>query len=327
MKILVAGCGSIGKRHARNAIRVAEAAVFDTDPQVLSNCEREYGIQAFADLKTALEWKPDGVVIATPTNLHIPVALASIEAGADVLIEKPISHSSDGVEAFLERAENLKRKIFVACNMRFHPAIHTICKNLDTVGKPFFARAHYGNYLPEMRPNVNYRKLYSASRSQGGGVILDGIHELDYLVWLFGGIQEVLCRAARLSDLEIDTEDYAGILLRHQTGVVSEIHLDYLRPFKLRGCEVVGDRGMLIWRSEGKNPEKCSVRIYRRQTQKWESLLNSENLDINQPYETMMEHFIEGIQGNNVPILTGREAAEELTVALKALESSSSIKS
>ena len=149
---------------------------------------------------------------------------------------------------------------------------------------------------------------------------MDGIHELDYLVWLFGGIQEVLCMAAKLSDLDIDTEDYAGLLLRHQTGVASEIHLDYLRPFKLRGCEIVGDRGMLIWRSEGKNPEECSVRMYRRQTGKWESLFYSENLDINQPYETLMEYFVEAIKGYEVPILKGREAAQELAVALKALE-------
>ena len=326
MKILVAGCGSIGKRHLKNAGQVAEAAVFDTDPQVLFECEREHGIQTFGDLKTALEWKPDGVVIATPTNLHIPIALDCIEVGADVLIEKPISHSNDGVESFLKLAESLKRKIFVACNMRFHPAINTIRKNLHFIGKPLFARAHYGNYLPEMRPNVNYRKLYAASRLQGGGVILDGIHELDYLVWLFGAIQEVLCRADKLSDLEIDTEDYAGILLRHQTGVASEIHLDYLRPFKLRGCEIVGDQGILLWRSEGKNPEKCSVRLYKRHTAKWERLFYSEGLDINKPYEILMQHFIGGIQGRDVPILTGREAAEELAVALKALEFFSSTK-
>lgn len=153
-------------------------------------------------------------------------------------------------------------------------------------------------------------------------MILDGIHELDYLFWLFGGVQEVLCSAGRLSDLEIETEDYASILLKHKTGVASEIHLDYLRPFKLRGCEIVGDKGLLLWLSEGKNPEKCSVRMYMRQPAKWESLFYSENLDMNKPYETLMKHFIEGIQGHDVPMLRGREAAEELGIALKALEMS-----
>jgi len=326
MKILVIGYGSIGKRHARNADRMAEAAVFDTNPQALLDREQEDGIRTFADLKTALKWNPDGVVIATPTHLHLPAALASVESGANVLIEKPISHSTEGVEAFLERAESLNRKVFVACNMRFHPAIRAIHKNLDGIGRPLFARADYGNYLPNMRPNVDYRKLYAASRHQGGGVILDGIHELDYLIWLFGGVEEVLCNAARLGNLEIETEDYASILLRHQSGVASEIHLDYLRPFKLRGCEIVGDQGMILWRSEGKTPQKCNVCIYKRHTVKWETLLYSEDLDTNKPYEILMKYFIDGILGHEVPILTGREAAEELAVALKALKLSPVLK-
>jgi predicted dehydrogenase len=283
MKILVAGWGSIGKRHLTNATRLAETAVFDINTRVAETCRRELGIQTFTDLKTALEWKPNGVVVATPTNLHIPIALASVEAGANVLIEKPISHSADGVDTFLDRAETLKRKVFVVCNMRFHPAIYAICRNLDLIGRPFFARAHYGNYLPDMRPDVDYRKLYSASRKRGGGAVLDGIHELDYLVWLFGSASKVLCNAAKLSGLEIETEDYASISLRHESGVASEIHLDYLRPFKRRGCEIVGEQGMVLWQSEGKKPEKCSVRLYDKRTGQWKSILDCEEVDFNKP--------------------------------------------
>lgn len=320
MKILIAGYGSIGKRHAKNAAKLVETSVVDINPRASEDCERELCIRSFTDLESALEWNPDGVVVATPTNLHIPIALASVEAGANVLIEKPISNSLNGVDAFLNRAEFLNRKVFVACNMRFHPAIFVLRQNLNLIGQLLFARAHYGNYIPEMRPNADYRKLYSASREQGGGVILDGIHEIDYLIWLFGPICEVKCNAAKLSNLEIETEDYACILLRHKNGIASEIHLDYLRPFKRRGCEIVGDQGMLIWQSEGKNPEKCSVRLYEKKTKGWKSLFYSENVNMNRPYEKLMKHFIAGIQGRDVPILGGREAAEELSVALTALE-------
>jgi predicted dehydrogenase len=319
MKILVAGLGSIGKRHAANAAKFAETAVFDINRDAAETCRRELRLQPFSDLEAALEWKPDGVVVATPTSLHIPVALASVEAGADVLVEKPISHSAGGVDSFLQRAETFKRKVFVVCNMRFHPAITAIRENFDLIGRPFFARAHYGNYLPEMRPGLDYRTLYAASRKQGGGVVLDGIHELDYLMWLFGSVSNVLCNAGKLSDLKIETEDYASISLRHASGVASEIHLDYLRPFKLRGCEIVGEQGMFVWRSEGKRPETCSVRLYERKTGVWASIFCCEAVDLNRPYEEMMEHFINGMQGRDVPLLRGREAAEELSVALSAL--------
>jgi predicted dehydrogenase len=322
MKILIVGSGSIGKRHANNAAKLAETAVFDIDPQIAEICARDLGIRTFSNLQTALEWNPDGVVIATPTNLHIPTAHASVEAGADVLIEKPLSHSSEGVDAFLDLAETLHCKVFVVCNLRFHPAMYALRQNLELIGRPLCVRAHYGNYLPDMRPNKDYRKLYSAKRNQGGGVVLDGIHELDYLICLFGPVIKTLCYTARVSDLEIETEDYASISMRHKSGVVSEIHLDYLRPFKRRGCEIVGDQGMLLWQSEGKNPEKCSVRLYRKKTVKWEALLDLENVDLNKPYETLMEYFVQGIRGEEVPVLKGREAAEELSVALKALEMS-----
>lgn len=320
MKILVCGCGSIGKRHLANAEKLAETAVFDLDSRIAEKCRQELGIPAFDDLKTALEWKPDGAVIATPTNLHIPIALACVEAAAHVLIEKPISHSTEGVDALLVRADNLRRRIFVVCNMRFHPALCAIRSNLSRIGRPLFARAHYGNYLPDMRPNVDYRKLYAARREQGGGAVLDGIHELDYLVWLFGSVKKIAGNAAKLSRLEIETEDYACICLQHENGVASEIHLDYLRPFKRRGCEIVGEQGMILWQSEGKQPENCSIRLYEKQTRQWESLLQFENVDLNKPYEKMMEHFIKGIQGHDVPLLRGRQAAEELSAALQALK-------
>jgi hypothetical protein len=76
---------------------------------------------------------------------------------------------------------------------------------------------------------------------------------------------------------------------------------------------------MFIWQSEGKKPETCSVRLYERKTGVWASIFCCEAVDLNRPYEEMMEHFINGMQGRDVPLLRGREAAEELSVALSAL--------
>ena len=325
MKTLVIGCGSVGRRHAANARKFGETAVFDVDRDLAARTASELGIESFANLEDALARSPSRAIVAVPNRLHIPLAEKAVAAGADVLIEKPVSHTTEGVGRFLDRAEASGRRVVVGCNMRFHKAVAALHENLAGIGRPFFARAHVGNYLPNMRPGVDYRKLYCARREEGGGVILDAIHEIDYLSWFFGPVERVTADAARLSDLEIDVEDYACLGLRHASGPVSELHLDYLRPWKRRGCEIVGSQGMLLWQSEGKQPEICTVRLFQQDTGTWDILLETDSLDVNQPYETMLSHFMEepgGSEGS--PLLGGREALAELEVALQALAAASS---
>ena len=321
MKLLVIGCGSIGRRHARNASAKAEVAVFDTDAAKTAALET---VQAFDSLEAALDWGPRGAIVAVPNALHLSIAHACIEAGADVLIEKPIAHSLRGVADFLAQAEGLGRQVFVACNMRFHPGPASLRRALGSIGRPLFARAHFGNYLPNMRPGVDYRQLYCARRETGGGVILDGIHELDYVAWLLGPVSEVRCAASKLSDLDLDVEDYAAITLQHRGGARSEIHLDYLQQVKRRGCEIVGTEGTLVWASEGKAPEACSVRLYRRDVGRWEELLEDRDLDADAAYRDMLDAYLAAIGGGEAepergaPLLSGREAMNDLSVALAA---------
>lgn len=313
MKILVAGAGSIGKRHAENARALGQdVRVSDADP----------GKSDFKSFDDALAWKPEAVVIATPHKTHIPLALLAVKAGAHVLIEKPISDTIDGVADFLKQAEAVGRKVFVVCNMRFHPAVQELKQNLERTGKVYFARAHFGNYLPNMRPNTDYRTLYCANRDQGGGIILDGIHEIDYLSWLLGPVKHVTCEAGTISDLDIDVEDYAAMTVQHETGIRSEIHMDYLQQCKRRGCEIIGRKGTLLWESEGKNPEHCRVRFYDAGSNAWEVLYESKALDINAAYKVLMEKFLAAVEsGDEGDLLTGRKALSDVEIVLAMLQS------
>lgn len=319
MKILVVGCGSIGRRHAANASLMAQVGVTDTSQHLAEQAAQSCRATLFPSLEEALAWKPDGVVVAVPHAAHLAVALAAARAGADVLVEKPLSHSMEGVEAFLDQMDALERKAWVVCNMRFHPAVDALRRNLERVGRPLFARAHVGNLLSAMRPGADYRELYCAKRSSGGGVILDAIHELDYLAWLFGPITDVRCLAARLGDMDIDVEDFASLALRFQSGAAAQVQMDYLRPFKRRGCEIVGTGGILLWESEGKAPEACQVRLYDAQAGSWEDILNLPSVDANAPYAELMRDFITGLEGGTSGLLEARQAAEALAVALEAL--------
>jgi len=321
MRILIVGYGSIGRRHTKNFSGFADVAVFDENLSVLNSLNPQ--IRAFDNLDTALDWKPDGVVIATPHHTHIPLAEKAIHSNAHVLIEKPISHSLEGVQLLLSGAEHRKRQVFVVCNMRYHAGVATLQQHLGSIGKPLFARAHVGNYLANMRPDKDYRSLYCAHRSQGGGVILDAIHEIDYLMWFFGPIREVSCKAEKLSDMDIDVEDFACLCLKHHNMTISEVQMDYLRPFKRRGCEIVGTKGMLLWQSEGKNPEVCTVRLYRKEANTWETLFKDTNMDGNKPYVRLARQFIEAIKNTHSSLLTGETAFSELHIALAAHKSAS----
>ena len=327
MKILVVGCGSIGRRHVSNAASLAETGVFDLDGDAARACAKENGAETFPSLEAALDWKPGGVVVATPHSSHLRVAKAAVEAGADVLIEKPISDDLAGVAEFLDFAEARNRRVFVVCNMRFHPAVELMKAGLPGIGRRLFARAQYGNYLPDMRKEADYRTLYCSRRETGGGVILDSIHEIDYLSWFFGDVESVCATAATIGGLDIDVEDYAAVNLTHESGVRTEIHLDYLQRHKRRGCEIVGTEGTLVWISEGKNPERCRVRIFPASTGKWETLLSSDGIDETMPYEKLMQSFLDAMEGRSNVLLDGRAAARELGVALAARASAETGKS
>ncbi|MGZ8230609.1 MAG: Gfo/Idh/MocA family protein [Burkholderiales bacterium] len=323
MKVLVVGCGSIGRRHAANASPLAAVAVLDASPEAARACAQSTGARAFDRLEDGLAWAPRAVVVATPHRSHLEIARRAVAAGADVLIEKPLSHSLDGVDDFLRTARARGRRAYVVCNMRFHPGPIALKQALDRIGTPLFARAHVGNFLPAMRPGRDYRELYAARRSEGGGVVLDAVHEIDYLTWLFGEVGSVACQAAKLSQLDIDVEDHALLSLRYASGVRASVELDYLRPRKSRGCEIVGADGVLVWASDGKDPERCSVRLFKSGGAAWEPIVELPRVDTAKPYEDLMRAFLHEIEtpGTTV-LLPAAEAARVLGVALAALESS-----
>lgn len=318
--VLVIGCGSIGFRHAANAALLASVTVTDAIPQRARATAQSLEVESCASIEDGLAARPSAVVIATPHVTHLELACAAVAAGADVLIEKPLAVSLDGVANFLAQVERGGRRARVVCNMRFHPAVDALRQALPRVGRPLFARAQYGNYLPEMRPGTDYRTLYCARAEAGGGVIFDAIHEIDYLSWLFGPVERVIAEAARVGDLEIDVEDYAALTLTHLSGVRSEIHLDYLQRSKRRGCEIVGTEGTLVWTSEGRDPEHCSVRFRPPANRAWEIILEQPDLDRGAPYVELMRRFLGG-GGNEDDLLDARGGAENLAVALAAKRS------
>ena len=316
-RLLVVGYGSIGYRHAENlqSFDDVEVHVCDLDAKRLPE---DGDVETSTDFDRALDWAPDAVLICTPPNTHLKLARTAVAAGAHVFVEKPLSHSLDGIDEFVEEAERLDRTVLVGCNMRFHPPVVKIQEWLDEglIGQVQFVRLRYGNYLPNWRP-TDYRESYSADPERGGGIILDAIHELDLAREWVESPDGVYCAAGRLGDLDIETEDTAEILLDGDR--LASIHVDYLRFERARTYELLGSEGMIHWTARGKNPEQSTVELHRPQSDTREGVEYESTL--NEMYVAEMEHFLACVRDGDEPRLDARGGRDVLELALRARES------
>jgi len=203
MRFLVLGTGSIGQRHCRNLVALGhEVLAWDVDSARLRESVSGLDAKAVGSLEQGLAAKPAGALVCTPPSSHLRLAREALAAGADVFVEKPISHASDRVEAFLAAAGRLGRVVMVGFNLRCLESLRQVKRYLDEqrVGKVLSVRAECGSYLPDWRPGRDYRESYAVRAELGGGILLDAIHEIDYLGWLFGAAAKVFCESEHESD-------------------------------------------------------------------------------------------------------------------------------
>jgi len=335
MKILMIGLGGIGQRHVLNLRTLMGNSVeiiayrYRNDPKVLtdqleieagSSLVDKYTINVYPTLSDALNQKPDVAFICNPSSLHIPVALQAAQKGCNLFIEKPLSHTMENVEELINLVESRNIKATVGYQMRYHPCLirlHSLLQE-HVVGKIISVRAEVGEYLPAWHAYEDYRQLYASQRELGGGVILTQIHELDYLYRLFGIPKRIFAIGGHLSDLEVDVEDTADILMECMLDnrvVPVSIHMDYIQRPPVRICEVIGDDGKIIV-----NFREFAIDVYDGSGNQSERI-TFENHGRNQLFLPQMKHFIEYLQGTSQANVTLRDAANSLKMALAAKDS------
>lgn len=320
IKFLVMGCGSIGKRHIGNliALNAQRISAFDLREDRRREVEDQFGVETAPSLEEAWRYDPEVVLITVPTALHVRLAIQAASRGCHLFIEKPLSDRPDGVDELLQEVRNRSLVTLVGCNMRFHPGLLTIKGLLEkgAVGRVVAARVEVGQYLPDWHPWEDYRQGYSARRDLGGGVTLDAIHELDYIRWMLGEVEQVVGFSGKLSHLEIETEDTAGILLRFASGTIGEVHLDYVQRAYSRTCQIIGDEGTVRW-----DYSTGEVRWYSAERKNWQVFSNPPDWEPNKMYLDEMRHFLQCLAGQDRPSLDVFEAARVLEIALAAKES------
>lgn len=251
MRLAILGCGSIGSRHARNAVALGacEVRLFDTDAARARALATELALTAAPTLTDLWAWQPAAAIIATPSFQHVPLAREAARHGCDLFVEKPLGHSRDGVEDLIAQAAGRRLVTLVGCNMRFHPGPAAVKRLVEegAIGSVLSARLQTGSYLPDWRPGQDYRTGYSAHIAQGGGAILDCIHEIDLALWYFGPARLTASVVRPATSIGLDVDGLAELLLEHESGVVSSVHLNFIQRDYRRGCEVVGTTGTIYW--------------------------------------------------------------------------------
>jgi predicted dehydrogenase len=217
MNILVIGYGSIGVRHARILSELGSRV------SVVSNREINFN-SSYLSLNSALENEnPEYIVIANKTSEHHKTLLKLIELDFEgiVLIEKPLFSQKETIP------EHKFEQVFVAYNLRFHPLLQELYKLLESE-KIISVQAYVGQYLPDWRPKMDYRLSYSSSKNEGGGVLRDLSHELDYLNWMLGGWACVASIGGHFSHLEIDSDDVFSLIMKTHKCPIVTLQMNYI---------------------------------------------------------------------------------------------------
>lgn len=288
--VMVVGCGSIGSRHIRNLLALdREVIACDTSQERRDFCKKLFKVKVCSDMSEGLEAGCDGVIIASPSCMHFEQTSRAVTSGKPVLVEKPVTTTlSDAIS--LERIIKKNNGILLnGFNMRFHPAIQMVKKMLDeqAIGKVYAMRAMAGYYLPDWHPEADYRMSYSAKKSLGGGSLLDGIHELEFIRFFFGDTQQVFCIGGKVSDLEIDTEDMVELTMKTASGIHLAVHMNYLNRTRQRDFQIIGEKGIVKWDSTiGK------VELFDASLKCWKVYDMAFEYHINNTYLEEVRHFI-----------------------------------
>ncbi len=268
LAVLVAGCGSIGKRHARVLHGLGVTDLRACDP-VLSQrdavWEQVPSIRLFDSFEAALHGRPDVVVICTPTAQHVAMAMQAVDAGCHILCEKPLADTTTGLDELSAQVASLKKKAMVAYCYRYHAGLVKAKHYLDTgrAGRLVSIRCLMGEYLPDIR--ADYRDLYLAKR----GGALELIHAIDLAIWYAAcPIREIHALSRNYSGIGIEAPDLVEFVLDFECRCVASIHLDFFQRSRRCEAELIGTEGVII--IDFARWDRCTLRLFDAAGGAWE---------------------------------------------------------
>lgn len=312
--ILIVGLGSIGKRHLRLLREISPDLKLIVLRRPGSSLKKIYEADHIVtNLKDALSYSPEAAIVCNPSTQHIQTSMVLANEGINLLIEKPISDSSKGISDLLNISNLNNLKLLVGYNLRFLDSLNFFKEEIEKnlIGQLLSVRAEVGQNLKSWRPKSDYKKGVSAQKSLGGGALLELSHEIDYLCWIFGPIEWTFGFMDKVSSLEIDVEDICHSLVKFQdsnnySNLVANLTLDLLSKDSKRSCLVTGEKGSIKW-----DGIKNHVYIYKED--RWDCIFESDN-DLNNSYKKELRHFLDCIEKDKEPSISGKSASDVIDV-------------
>lgn len=304
MKILIIGLGSIGKKHV-NAIFLLypEAEIFALRSN--TTCDQYLNVINIFH-KNQIPNDLSFIIISNITSSHEQKIHEMIEMNCPLFIEKPVVSDLRNIKHISDKIKENSIKTYIACNLRFHPALQFI-KHYIEVNHPRIneVNIYSGSYLPDWRPGKDFRTIYSANTEQGGGVHLDLIHELDYCTWLFGFPDETFNIKTNNSSLEISPIDNARYIFKYPSFSVG-ITLNYFRRDAKRQIEIVTETDTIVV-DLIKNIVTSLIN---------DKILFKKKFNMLETYESQMRYFIGCIQSKDTLMNDFNYSVEVLKLAI-----------
>ena len=317
--VLIIGLGSIGERHLRcfQATGRVAPAVCEIDPELRGRIVQQYGVDRdYTDLEAALgDGDFDAAVIATPANLHVPMATRLAEQGVNLLIEKPLSTNLDGVDQLEKLIQQRGLVVAVGFVLRCHPSLVAMRSALASgrFGRPVQLIVQSGQHFPTYRPA--YREIYYTDRATGGGAIQDALtHLINAAQWMIGPADRVVVDAAHKVLEGVEVEDTVGMLSRHGDVFGSFAMNQHQAPNETT-LTVVCTQGTVRWQLH--QNQWCWM---KKPEEPWQ-VESSGDLQRDSMFIAQADAFLDAVDGKSPPLCTFAEGVETLRTVRAALAS------
>ncbi len=332
VKIAVIGAGLIGHRHVKHILeepRCQLAGVIDPDPRAKSLAENA-GAAYYPDIALFLnEADAEGVIIATPNNTHTTIGIQCATAGLHLLVEKPIDSDPAAAARLIDAAKSAGVKVLVGHHRRFNPYIEATKRILDD-GKLGTVTAVSALWTALKPPS--YFKVAWRSKPGGGPVLINLIHDIDNLRYLFGDVERVYAESSN-AIRKFPVEDTAAITIRFRSGVLGTVITSdtVASPYNFESATgenpLINSAAQDCYRIFGTEaslnfPEMTLWRYTGEGEQGWATPISSEHIDVEPgiPLEKELRNFYDVIRHGALPRCSGEEGLKTLEATMAVAE-------
>jgi len=306
----IIGAGGIGRKH------ISVVGSYRPRTKIVSirhnpdlNVNADSGaIVEVQNIQQAIDLKIQAAVVCSPASMHVSQAIELLNSNIPVLVEKPLSSTLTEASRVIDIDDRSTEAFLLGYCLRHTQGLNLVKSYLDDarLGRILHARIYCSSYLPNWRPERDYRSTASSSLSFGGGALLELSHEIDYANWLFGPLDKLVANLCQSKALDIDVEDAVDVIVINQAGVPINIHLDFCSHRGCRECIIEGVLGDVHW-------DLVSGRVT------WRSLdgikeVTEFSADVESSFHRQMVHFFDCVENGVQPIVTLQDGCDVLKI-------------